>query len=147
MERIVKDYNIGAINIEQYFQRLSKLINDLQEEEKRHIKDGLTEEELAIFDILTKPRTELTKKKEQQAKTLAQELLEILKEQKLVLDWKKRTRTRADIQITIEDSLWERLPEPPYTQGMKKEKSMLVYQHVCDSYFRAGLSVYAEVLG
>jgi type I restriction enzyme R subunit len=65
-----------------------------------------------------------------------------LKEQKFVLDWKKKTRTRADVQVTIEDILWERLPEPPYSPEIKKEKSILVYQHVYDSYYGAGQSVY-----
>ena len=90
LEKIIDDYNMGSINIEQYFQRLTKLINDLQEEEKRHIKEGLTEEEIAVFDILIKPKSKLTKKKEQQIKTIAKELLEKLKEQKSVLDWKKK---------------------------------------------------------
>jgi type I restriction enzyme R subunit len=69
----------------------------LLEEEQRHIKEGLSEEELAVFDILTRPIPKLTKKEEQLVKTLSHELLERLKEQKLVLDWKKRTRTRADV--------------------------------------------------
>jgi type I restriction enzyme R subunit len=142
LERIVHAYNVGAINIEQYFQRLTKLINDLQEEEKRHIKEGLTEEELAVFDILTKPKLKLTKKKEQKIKTTVKELLEKLNEQKFVLDWKKKTRTRADVQVTIEDILWKRMPGPPYTPEIKKEKCILVYQHVYDSYHGAGQSVY-----
>jgi len=54
--------------------------------------------------------------------------LEKLKEQKLVLDWKKRTR--ADVQLTIEDILFEKLPEPEYTRDVKQEKSALVYQHI-----------------
>ena len=142
LERIVAAYNVGSINIEEYFQKLTKLIKDLQEEEKRHIKEGLTEEELTVFDILTKPKLRLTKKKDQHIKALAKELLEKLKEQKFVLDWKKRTRTRADVQVTIEDMLWERLPEPPYTPKIKKEKGILVYQHVYDSYHGVGQSVY-----
>ena len=142
LERIVHAYNVGAINIEQYFQRLTKLINDLQEEEKRHIKEGLTEEELAVFDILTKPKLKLTKKKEQRVKIIIKELLEKLKEQKFVLDWKKKTRTRAGVQVTIEDILWKSLPEPPYTPEIKKEKCILVYQHVHDSYYGTGQSVY-----
>ena len=125
-----------------YFKQLTKLIDDLQEEEKRHIKEGLTEEELAVFDILTRPRPEVTKKEEQQVKTVARELLEILKEQKLVLDWKKRTRTRADVQVTMEDMLCERLPEPTYTQEIKQEKVILVFQHVYDSCQGAGKSIY-----
>lgn len=142
LERIVYDYNSGSINVEQYFQQLTKLINDLQEEEKRHIKEGLTEEELAVFDILTKPKPNLTKKEEQQVKIIARKLLETLTEQKLVLDWKKRTRTRAEVQITIEDMLWKGLPEPSYTPEIKQEKSSLVYQHIYDSYYGVGQSIY-----
>jgi len=73
---------------------------------------------------------------------MVKELVEKLKEQKFVLDWKKKTRTRADVQVTIEDILWKRLPEPPYTPETKKEKCILVYQHVYDSYYGAGQSVY-----
>jgi hypothetical protein len=62
--------------------------------------------------------------------------------QKLVLDWKKRTRTRADVQVTIEDILYKKLPEPKYTPEIKQEKTILVYQHVYDSYSGAGQSVY-----
>lgn len=142
LEMIVDAYNAGSINIEEYFQKLTQLVNDLQEEEKRHIKEGLTEEELAIFDILVKPKLVLAKTEEQKVKTISKELLEKLREEKFVLDWKKRTRTRADVQVTIEDMLWEKLPEPPYTTEIKKEKCILVYQHVYDSYSGAGQSVY-----
>jgi len=142
LEKIVADYNMGSINIEEYFQKLTELVSDLQQEEKRHVKEGLTEEELAVFDILTKPKLRLGKKKEQHIKTLARELLEKLNEQKFVLDWKKKTRTRADVQVTIEDMLWEQLPEPPYAPEIKTKKTILVYQHVYDSYHGAGQTVY-----
>jgi len=48
--------------------------------------DELSEEELAVVDILTKPKRRLTTKEEQQVKAVVRELLETLKEQKLVLD-------------------------------------------------------------
>lgn len=140
LEKIVNDYNSGASNIELYFKQLSQFIDDLQEEEKRHLKEGLTEEELAVFDILTKPSPKATKKDEQQVKIIAKELLEKLNEQKLVLDWKKKTRTRADVQRTIENMLIEKLPEPPYTSQVKQEKAVLLYQHIYDSYQGAGQS-------
>ena len=59
-----------------------------------------------------------------------------------MLDWKKKTRTRADVQVTIEDILWDKLPTPPYMEEIKKEKSVLVYQHVYDSYHGAEQSIY-----
>lgn len=143
LEKIVKDYNSGSTNIEQYFKQLTKFFKDLQDEEKRHIAEGLTEEELAVFDLLKKASPKISRKEEQQVKTIAKELLEKLKEQKLVLDWKKKTRTRADVQRTIENTLIDKLPEPPYTSQIKQEKAVLLYQHIYDSYQGAGQSNYA----
>jgi type I restriction enzyme R subunit len=143
LEKIVENYNSGTANIEIYFGQLTQFINDLQEEEKRHIKEGLTEEELALFDVLTKPFPKLSKKEDLQVKNAAKELLERLKEQKLVLDWKKKTQTRADVEVTIEDMLFEKLPEPPYSQKIKQEKATLVFQHIYESYQGAGKSIYS----
>jgi type I restriction enzyme, R subunit len=144
LEKIVIDYNSGSTNIEQYFKQLNQFFDDLQDEEKRHIEEGLTEEELAVFDILKKPSLKVSKKEEQQVKSIVKELLEKLKEQKLVLDWKKKTRTRADVQRTIENMLNEKLPEPPFTSQVKQEKATLLYQHIYDSYQGAGQSNYKE---
>jgi type I restriction enzyme R subunit len=86
---------------------------------------------------LTKPSPKANKK-EEQVKIIAKDLLEKLKDQKLVLDWKKKTRTRADVQRTIEDILFQRLPEPPYNLSFKQEKASMLYQHIFDSYQGAG---------
>jgi len=49
----------------------------------------LTEEELALFDILTKPEPKLEKSDRELVKTIAKNLLRTLKEKRnLVLDWK-----------------------------------------------------------
>lgn len=144
LEKIVDAYNVGSINIKQYFQKLTELISALKDEEKRHIREGLTEEELAVFDVLTRPKLKLSKKEEQRIKAVVRELLEKLKGEKFVLDWKKRTRTRADVQVTIEDILFHSLPEPPFTSESKRQKCVLVYQHVYDSYHGAGQSVYVQ---
>jgi len=45
-------------------------------------------------------------------------------------------------KLLVKHELWKRLPEPPYTLEIKKEKCILVYQHVYDSYHGAGQSVY-----
>jgi len=63
LERIVEDYNTGAKDIIETYAELMKLLADLQNEEKRHIQENLTEEELVIYDILTRPEPKLTKKR------------------------------------------------------------------------------------
>ena len=140
-EKIVEAYNLGTINVEEYFNLLIEFYKQLDQEEKRHIKEELTEEELTVFDLLTKPAMKLNKKEIGQVKKAAQTLLETLKEQKLVLDWRKRQQTRADVQVTIEKLLDAELPEK-YVPEIFTEKCQLVYQHVYDSYYGSGQSIY-----
>jgi type I restriction enzyme R subunit len=113
----------------------------LSDEEKRGIAEQLTEEELAIFDLLTKPQVTLTKTEERDVKKVAKDLLQTLKREKLVLDWKKRQATRADVRVTI-DTVLDQLPRA-YTPELYQQKCDLVYQHIFDSYSGQGSSLYA----
>lgn len=144
-QQMINEYNAGAINVELFFEQLVKFAQELNEEEKRGVAEGLSEEELAIFDILTKPDIKLTKKKKNQVKKVARELLETLKREKLVLDWRKRQQSRADVIVTIEDILDHGLPEK-FTKKIYKRICEWVYQHIYDSYFGMGRSVYSGVV-
>jgi type I restriction enzyme R subunit len=137
---LIDEYNSGSANIEQFFQQLLDFAQALSEEEQRHIAEGLTEEELAIFDLLTKPDPALSKKEEAEVKKVAQDLLATLKREKLVLDWRKRQQTRAGVWVTIEDQL-DRLPTT-YTPELYAKKCNRVYQHIYDAYYGAGASIY-----
>jgi len=90
----VENYNSGSSNEEEYFRQLTEFFRDLEEEDRRHIRENLSREELALFDILTRPQPKLTGKTGTTSKNAAKELLETLKENKLVLDWRKKTRTK-----------------------------------------------------
>lgn len=80
------------------------------DQDKRAIALQLDEEELAIFDLLTLPDVTLTKKEEQEVKKVAGVLLETLKREKLVLDWRKRQQSRAAVKLTI-DEILDQLPQ------------------------------------
>jgi len=68
---MIEEYNAGSKNTDAFFQELMEFARALDEEEKRAVKENLTEEELTIFDLLMKPAVELTKKEEMQVtKTL-----------------------------------------------------------------------------
>ena len=121
--------------------RAREFTQQLDQEEKRHIVENLTEEELTLYDLLTKPDMKLTKRESEKVKKTSKELLETLKEQKLVLDWRKRQQTRADVQVTIEKLLDAELPEK-YAPEIFTEKCLIVYQHVYDSYYGSGQSIY-----
>ena len=80
-------------------------------EDRRAVTEELTEEESAVFDLLTKPEIDLTVKERERVKKTACELLRILKGEKLILDWRKRRQARAGVQVTIEQILDEGLPD------------------------------------
>ena len=77
----------------------------------------------------------------EQVKRLAQQLLDTLKAERLVLEWRSRQQTRAAVLVSIQDVL-ENLPQK-YSDDDYRVKCDAVYQHVYDSYYGAGRSVYA----
>ncbi|MBU0704648.1 MAG: type I restriction endonuclease subunit R, partial [Chloroflexi bacterium] len=139
-QRLIDEYNAGSRNVEELFEALVKFAQRLDEEEQRHIAESLSEEALAVFDILTRPGPNLTAQEKREVKRVAHELLDTLKAQKLVLDWRKRQQSRAAVQLAIQDLVW-RLPRC-YTDKLCQQKSAAVYQHVYDSYYGAGQSIY-----
>jgi len=141
LQQMIDEYNAGSINVDVFFDRLVKLAKELSEEEKRSISEQLTEEELAVFDLLTKPEMDLAEKEERAVKRVARALLETLKREKLVLDWRKRQQSRAAVRLCVEETL-DQLP-PAYAKDIYLVKCDVVYQHVYDSYFGPGRSVYA----
>lgn len=120
---------------------LVDLAETLSEEQKRHIQENLSEEQLALFDILTKPELELSEKDKQQVKAAARQLLETLKKEKLVLDWRKKQQARAEVLNIIEKVLDDDLPRSFSTEFYRK-KCELVYQHIYDNYYGGGRSIY-----
>jgi len=142
-QQMIDEYNAGSMNVDEFFRQLTEFAKELNQEEKRGVAERLSEEELAVFDLLTKPDMELTSKDRKQVKKVAGELLETLKKEKLVLDWRKRQQSRAAVLLSIEYTL-DGLP-PTYSQDMYREKCDLVYRHIFDSYYGEGRSIYARV--
>ena len=75
-------------------------------------------------------------------KKAARTLLDTLKLEKLVLDWRKRQQSRAAVRVAIEEILDADLPSA-YTPEIYERKTSLVFQHVYDAYYGQGRSVYA----
>ncbi len=139
-EKLVDDYNAGSMNTEHFFQELIEFSKALTGEEARAVAEGLSEEQLAIFDLLMRPAPTLTTEEEAQVKRVAEELLSILKREKLVIDWRKEQQSRAAVRLAVEETL-DRLPEK-FTRPLYAQKCDAVYQHVFDSYWDDGHSVY-----
>jgi len=131
-EKLIAEYNAGRKDVDTFVIELISFARDLNEEEQRGISENLNEEELAIFDLITRPNIKLNKKEREQIKKIARDLLDTLKAERIVLDWRKQQKTRAAVRVAIFDAL-EELPEP-YTQELYGQKCELVYQHVYEAY-------------
>ena len=140
-QTMIDEYNAGSINVEEFFRQLCQFAQKLNEEDKRGLGEGLTEEELAIFDLLTKPNINLKATEQIQVKAMARDLLEKLKTGKLVLDWKKRQQTQAAVRLCIEEVL-DQLP-PPYSADQYQAKCEVVFQHIYDAYSDAERNAYS----
>lgn len=141
-QKLIDEYNAGSRNVEQLFRELVKFARELTEEERRGVSEGLTEEELALFDILTKPEPILSKAEEADVKRVCKELLDTLKREKLVLDWREKQQAKAAVMQTIKLDL-RRLPAP-YTADVRTEKFARAFAHIYDKYTGAGRSAYQQ---
>jgi type I restriction enzyme R subunit len=130
-EDIVADYNRekDRTTIEETFRRLIELVNSLDEEQKRAAKEGLGEEELALFDLLQ--RESLEGAARERVKQASRELLALIKARLADLDrfWEKE-QTKADVEVFILDEVFARLPSPPFTTDEKKLVASNVYSYV-----------------
>jgi type I restriction enzyme, R subunit len=108
-EELIESYNAGSRNIEDLFVELLKLSRSPTDEQQRHIREKLTEEELVIFDILTRPAPELNAEERAEVKKVARELLNRIR-QLLVLNWRQKSTARSQLKLTIEDILDTGLP-------------------------------------
>ncbi len=143
-QKMIEAYNSGALSIEALFEELVKFSKDLNEEEQRHLRENVSEEELAVFDILTRPGPELDPKEEEAIKKVCKELLAKLKTELLVLAWRNKRTTRAAVRVEIEKMLDAGLPEK-YTAELFEQKCGVLFQHVLEKYPEEGRSVYREV--
>jgi len=140
-QRLIDAYNTDSENVELYLHELMAFTRNLNQEDQRHISEQLSEEKLAMFDLLTQPNKALSEQEKDEVKKVARSLLETLKREKLVLDWRKKQQAKADEQVTI-DQMLDSLP-PSYTQEVYLQLCTDVFQHVYESYFGQGKSVYA----
>jgi type I restriction enzyme, R subunit len=139
-EELIESYNAGSRSIEELFRELVTLSRSLSEERERHVRENLTEEELTVFDILTRPGPELTTEERDEVKKVTRQLLHRLKSL-LVLDWRGRIGARATVRQAIEEELDEGLPRA-YTPELYQTKVSAVFEHVFGSYQGEGASVF-----
>lgn len=144
-EQMIAEYNEGNITDDGHLEEILAFLESLSEEEHRADNEELSEEELAIYDLLTKPDFQLTLPQRNEVKTTVRELLETLKQRHLVLDWRKQQQLCAKVKSAVQATLDEGLPDC-YDVELFGQKSEAIYQHIYDSYYGEGKSIYTETV-
>ena len=130
-QEIIAAYNQDKdrVTIEDTFAQLMALDSGLSDEQRRAVNEGLSEEQLALFDLLG--RDDLTKTDRERIKLASKELLAGVLAVIAPLDrWTEKEQTQAEVETFILDHVYQTLPEPPYTPEDKAQLAQLVYRHV-----------------
>jgi len=129
---LIDSYNAGSRNIDDLFKELLALSRALSEEQERHVREQLTEEELTVFDPLTRPGPDLSREERDDVKKVARHLLERVRAA-LVLNWRQKAQARAQVRLAIEDALDEGLPRA-FTPEIYQTKCAVLFEHVFERF-------------
>ncbi|MDA4846145.1 type I restriction endonuclease subunit R [Hoeflea poritis] len=130
-EALVAEYNTGNMEAEEFVNRLLDFLSTLDDEERRNVREGLAEEELAIFDLLTNPGPELSEDEREVVKRVAGDVLHRVKTEVEALDWQLREKARAAVRAKIREAL-DALPAS-YEESMWNRKVERTYDWIMQS--------------
>ncbi|MFY8004688.1 MAG: type I restriction enzyme endonuclease domain-containing protein, partial [Chitinophagaceae bacterium] len=143
-QEIIEEYNRGKDEfiIKETFRKLIELVNSYSEEEVDTKREGLSDEQKAIFDILRHGK-KLEEKEKNEIKKIAIVLLEELKKEKLkVVNVWEKAETTAAVYRFVNDTLFAKLPYPAYQTDEIDWRTNLVYEHLRNQYHGGGVSIY-----
>jgi len=138
LQQIIDKYNSGGMTTENYFEDLVKYAENMKSEDERHVREGLSKDELELFDVLKKEK--MTKAEDVKVKTAAKHLLKRLVEEQpkvLIQDWFKDSQSQIKVKSAIEEVLDSDLPKS-YDKNIFKDKSQKLYNLVYE-YASRGL--------
>lgn len=133
-QEIIADYNRekDRVSIEETFSRLADFAASLDEEQKKAVEEGLSEEEYALFSMLL--RDDISKADRERLKLASQDLLQELRKLLAPLEqWTQKEQTQAEVEVFILDHLYPLLPSPPFTDDDKQAAALEVYSYVWDA--------------
>lgn len=116
-QSIVADYNLekDRATVEATFARLVKLAAEMDKESQRYVREGLSEKELALFDMLLKEN--ISKADREKLKPASKGLLVSLQQHLASMpNWTRNSATQADVRVLILDTPYTSLPRPPFTE-------------------------------
>jgi type I restriction enzyme R subunit len=108
---------------------LVELAASLDAEQRRAAEEGLSDDELALFDLLFKDN--ISKAERERLKQASRSLLSSLRDLiRPMQDWTQKAATQAEVKMFILDNLYGTLPRPPFTDDETEEVAGRVYDYV-----------------
>lgn len=104
MQRSLNAYLNGMLTNEEVIEEMLKLAKQIVAEQKEGDKLGLTADELAFYDALTKPQAIKDFYENEELITITKELADTLRKNKTI-DWQKRESARAKMRMLIKKLL------------------------------------------
>lgn len=144
-KEIIDEYNKGKSleDTMKAFNDLAAFTQTLTVEDSRAIREQLTEETLAIYDLLRDGK-ELDTADIKQVKKVAVETLKKLKAEKLkIIRWRESSQISSQVKQTINDYLLN-LPMTVYPDDDVNSKTISVFQHIYTNYPGGNQSAYTR---
>ena len=124
MQSSLKAYLNGMLTNEEVIEEMLQLAKQIVAAQKEGDQLGLTEDELAFYDALTKPRAIKDFYKNEELIAITKELAETLRKNKTI-DWQKRESARAKMRMLIK-KLLKKHKYPP--EGMEDAVQIVMTQ-------------------
>jgi type I restriction enzyme R subunit len=104
LKQTMNKYVNGLLTNEQIIEELIKIAKEIKESEKEGKELGLTSEELAFYDAITKPQIVKDKYENEELVAMTQELTEQLNKNRTI-DWQKKESARAKMRVIVKKLL------------------------------------------
>jgi type I restriction enzyme R subunit len=130
LQGIIDRYNSGSSSADEYFNELMQFAQQMKAESERHVREGLSEDELELFDLIKKDK--MTKEETQKVRLAAKSLLHRLREETpkvLVQDWFKDGQSKLRVRSAVENVLHKHLPDS-YDRVVFTEKCNSVFEQM-----------------
>lgn len=104
LQKTIDQYEDNIINSSKVIERLIELAKEIKKVEKEGVNIGLTEEELAFYDVMSSGKSVL--KKSEKIKDFVKELVRVIKRD-LTVDWTNKEIIKARIKTNIKLMLFK----------------------------------------
>lgn len=108
LKKLIERYNVKILSTTDVIEEIMKIAEELKKKISEGIETGLSEEELAFYDMLIEERVF---KNEEQIKYVVKEVIKRLGYFVKIVDWNKKETLRAKIKMAIKEILMEVINE------------------------------------